>query len=129
MSPEMEMLEQTFTEELYNLKPRVIVLIPDLWPEVEKKDIELLQKILQAVKISLDGVQVISKSTLDLQELSVYAPEWVLSFGTPLTQVKTKYEISGHHGMKVLVADKLSLLDEAKKKILWVSLKQMFLPS
>jgi hypothetical protein len=125
----MEMLEQTFTEELYHLKPRVIVLIPDPWHEVEKQDVELLTKILQAVKISLDGVQVISKSTLDLQELSVYAPESVLSFGTPIVQAKTNYEISRHNGMQILVADKLSVLDEVKKKILWASLKQMFLPS
>ncbi len=129
MSLNSEILEQTFTEELYKIKPQVIVLIPEPWTQLRQENIVLLTRILQAVNITLDSVKIITKPSLDLEELSVFLPSAVLSFGTSVKQVTAPYVTFRHNETNVLVADTLSDLDEAKKKILWTALKQMFLPT
>lgn len=129
MSLNSEILEQTFTEELYKIKPQVIVLIPEPWTQLRQEDIVLLTRILQAVNITLDSVKIITKPSLDLEELSVFLPSAVLSFGTSVKQITAPYKTFRHNEANVLVTDTLSDLDEAKKKILWTALKQMFLPT
>lgn len=126
MSLQREVIEQTFTEYLYKIPGRVIILVPQVWSSLNPKEIELLSKILGAVKLTMAQVQLLIKEKVDLTELQVFNPPVVLSFGSKIKQVNTPYQVNTWNGAQVLEADMLGAFDEAKKKQLWTALRALF---
>lgn len=126
MSLQREAIEQTFTEDLYKIPGRVIILLPQIWSALSPNEIELLSKILGAVKLKMAQVQILVKGKADLAELQVFNPPVVLSFGSKIAQVNTPYHVSSWSGIKMLQADTLGAFDEAKKKQLWIALRELF---
>lgn len=121
-----EVLEQTFTEDIYNLPGKIIVLIPRPWATISTSERELLGKILSSVKLSLSKIQVISQDKIDLEELSLFKPPVVLSFGCRIKQIDTPFRIVDWNGIRIVEADALNLLNEASKKQLWTALRELF---
>lgn len=115
-----------FTEELYQLPERVIVLIPEPWDRLAEADQLLLTRILGSVKLSLSGVQVIAATSFSLDEAHAFAPGRILSFGVDVAEVSSKYEVVPAGNALVIVADAVDKLDDASKKILWLALRQAF---
>ncbi|MBX2945647.1 MAG: DNA polymerase III subunit psi [Cyclobacteriaceae bacterium] len=126
MSLQREAIEQTFTEDLYKIPGRVIILVPQEWSSLSPNEIELLSKILGAVKLKMAQVQILVKEKADMAELLVFNPPVVLSFGSKIAQVNTPYQVSNWNGVHVLEADSLRAFDEAKKKQLWNALRELF---
>ncbi len=124
MSLQREILEQTFTEDLYSIPGKVLVLLPHSWSSLSSNEIELLTKILGSVKLKIAHVQILAKETSDLTDLNVYNPRMILSFGCKIKQVKTPYQVTDWNGVNVIEADALLALDEPKKKQLWVALQE-----
>src|SRR5689334_6885794 len=116
----------TFTDDLYELPSRVLVLIPSGWDKLPDTDQQLLAKILGSVKLSLAAVQIISTPRFSITEASIYKPLMILSFGVPVTDAGAPYEAKSLKGTQVIVADTLGELDDVKKKNLWMALKQVF---
>jgi hypothetical protein len=115
-----------YTEELYSLPSRVIVLIPVSWETLPEEHVVLLGKILGSVKLSLSGVQVLCREKVDLSDLKVFNPSAVISFGTALNPKTELYTTSQAEGLRIIQSEALGLLDDAKKKSLWNALKTTF---
>ena len=86
----------------------------------------MLHKILTSVKMDINAVQLIVRPTVDMNSLRIYAPSKVLIFGASPVEAIEKYQQQPAQGFTVIWADDLSVLDEQKKKNLWVALRQMF---
>jgi hypothetical protein len=115
-----------FHEALYTFNTPVVVVLPKSWESYSEEEQKLLDKILTSVKVDIDAVQIIVQPALTLSALHIYSPARVLIFGAHTTDDIGLYQSTATHGFIVIRADDLSLLDDQKKKNLWVALRQMF---
>lgn len=118
--------EYIFTENLYQIKGKVLVLIPNSWSLQSNQDISLLSRILGSIKLSIDTVQIVSATEISLNELNNYNPSAILAFGVTFTPTIKPYSAEVINGITLIWAEKLADLDEAKKKNLWNALKEGF---
>lgn len=114
-----------YSEELYSLPARTIVLLPLPWNELPEAEITLLDKILGAARLSLAGVQVLSTKKTSLADLAVYNPSLIISFGVGLLPDSEQYQAKTDNGITIIQSDPLGQLDDARKKNLWTALKQL----
>lgn len=117
--------QATYNEELYLIKDKTTIILSKPWSEVSEPEKEQLQKILQAVRLSIASVQIIHQPKLDLNEL-YHQPARMIYFGEPVSGLSL-YECIKSQGTIVL-APHLSLLigDATGKQKLWMALKQLF---
>jgi DNA polymerase III psi subunit len=124
---------EVMTPNFYQPKTKVIILLNTLQPA----HTELLTKILTAVQLNLESVDLIELDKMDNIDLSqVFSQKsvkQVISFGIDLAKVQinfplNNYQISENQGIKFIMSDTLSDLenDIPKKKALWTALKAMF---
>jgi DNA polymerase III psi subunit len=138
----LSMKTQTTTQEnipqenpiqYYQPKQKVIVLVTSLNPT----DSELLGKILGAVKLDLQSVDVIElDKNQDINLSQIFTQKSVnhiVTFGIDSSKVGldiklTPYQILEKQGIKFIYSDSLPDIqnDIPKKKALWGSLKEMF---
>jgi hypothetical protein len=111
-----------FQEEIYNIPANTLVVLAKPWDSYSSDEKGLLLKILGSVKLSLASVQVIVQPELRLWDLP--HPHKVLVFGSKSDG--KSYTCEQAQGFTVLKADDLPQLDDAKKKSLWLALKEMF---
>jgi hypothetical protein len=119
-------LEDLYQEEIYNIRGKTFIVIPTTWSELTDDDIQLLNKILAAVKLSLSSVRIV---TLPSLENTAQLPEnasGMILFGVRTDPSIRLYQPSKWIGTPIIVAEALHLLDEPKKKNLWAALKSMF---
>lgn len=117
--------QATYNEELYLIKGKTTIILSKAWKEVSEPEKEQLQKILQALRLSIASVQIIHQPKLDLNDFHPQ-PARIIYFGDPVPGLAL-YECIKTEGTVVL-APHLSLLigDAAGKQKLWVALKQLF---
>ncbi|MDL5049436.1 hypothetical protein QQ054_25810 [Oscillatoria amoena NRMC-F 0135] len=127
MSTPVVLAEQTFTEDIYRIKGKFIVLIPVTWTELKPAEKDLLTKVLKAIHIPLSAVQILSLEQADNTFLNQFKPSFVLSFGVPITELDTQYSITSILGAEVIWSDGLKEIDQAGKEKLWLILKNRFL--
>jgi DNA polymerase III psi subunit len=126
MITETGMLEYLYQEELYEFRSPVLILLPSAWEHVNDDEKVLLNKILNSVKLTPAQVRIISKTQFDLQDVAHYQPSRIISFGTAMKEMSALYEHRKIDNVSVILADALHLLDDQKKKSLWLALRQMF---
>ena len=122
-------IEHLYQEELYVLRPKVLVIIPMQWDSLPEDDQVLLSKILTFVKTSLSSVQVLALRDADINDLEIYQPSRILAFGGTIKVLGKNipsYQAHRHNGIAILQADSLDQLDAVKKKNLQNALKEMF---
>src|SRR5687767_9366122 len=119
-------VQHLYTDDIYRINSQVIVVIDKEWSSVSEDQKALLNKILGSVKLSLAAVHIISRSDLSLKSLHFLSPSKVLVFGAQLEENIKPYESTIIQGTTVIKADHLAELDDARKKSLWLALKQMF---
>lgn len=119
-------LESLYSEELYKIQRKVLVIIPRPWVDVQEEEKILLGKILSAVKLSLASVQIINRTQFEVLDFKAYRPECIISFGSALKSGEKMYERITANGTAIVVADELRQLDEVRKKNLWLTLKEVF---
>lgn len=115
-----------YTEELYSLPQRVIVLLPVSWETLSEDQLVLLGKILGSVKLSLAGVQILCRDKAELSDLKVFNPSVVISFGTALNPKTELYTVSQADNIRIIQSEALDSLTDATKKSLWNTLKATF---
>lgn len=115
-----------YSEELYRYSTPLLVVLPRAWNTYSPNDQSLLKKILTSVKVDVNAVLIIVRSSLDLKDLAVYSPARALLFGCAVEADVPLYQQTAAQGFTMIRADDLSTLDEQKKKNLWVALRQMF---
>jgi DNA polymerase III psi subunit len=132
-SPPLSVSPQT-TPSYYQPKQKIIILLNSINPA----DSELLGKILGAVKLDLQSVDIIEldkNQDIDLSQIFIQkSVNQVITFGINLSKVSlgvklTPYQILENQGIKFIYSDSLSDIqnDVPKKKALWGSLKEMFM--
>lgn len=115
-----------FQEDLYNFTTPVVVVLSKTWESYSNEEQLLLNKILTSVKVDVNAVQIVAQPVIELAALQIYSPEKVLIFGSATTEDIGLYQSASAQGFIVVRADDLSLLDDQKKKNLWIALRQMF---
>ncbi|HMJ68032.1 MAG TPA: hypothetical protein VK508_04020 [Cyclobacteriaceae bacterium] len=117
--------QTAYSEEIYSIKEKTTVILSKPWGEITEGDKQQLQKILQAVRLSIASVRIAHQSVLDLTRLKP-VPARVIYFGDPVPGL-AQFECIQATGTVVL-APHLDLLpaDDAGRKKLWIALKQMF---
>lgn len=118
--------EFLYQEDLYQLTDTILILIDKPWEEMRDEDKTLLGKILGSVKLSMDKVQVLHRSTTSLQELSRYQPSKIISFGATLQESAELYIVKNNQGVSFINSEALASLTDVSKKSLWIALKQLF---
>ena len=117
--------ESTFQEELYLIPDRTTIILSKPWSSVAEPDRQLLQKILQAARISLAAVRIVHQSRLNLAALDP-KPGRAIYFGDAVPGL-AMFECLRTEGTIVLAPHLDSLQnDPAGKQKLWVALKQLF---
>jgi DNA polymerase III psi subunit len=117
--------QTAFTEEIYKVKEKTTVILSTAWADTAEADRQLLQKILQSVRLNLASVRIIHQPKLDLTKLTPQ-PARMIFFGEPVGGLN-QFECIKTQGTIVL-SPVLSQLqnDPAGKQKLWVALKQLF---
>lgn len=115
-----------FREELYQIKSLPTVVVTKAWIEISDTEKELLSKILSALKLSLDKVQIHYQPDLNLATLPG-KPERIIYFGA-LPAGLSYYELIQTHNLALVAAEDLTTLqaNEGARKRLWNALKQLF---
>ncbi len=119
-------VESLYQEELYLLKPKVLVILSQNWEQISPEDQLLLGKILGSVKFGLDAVQIITLKEFNTEDLKAFVPQKVIAFGSSFRESQNLYELLSVRETLIIQADTLDQLDDAKKKRLWGGLRQMF---
>ena len=136
MNPEI--IEQTFTEELYRIPgDRTVIVISKAWAEHSISEREQLLKISGAlnklinpghsiISFPLSAFRVIHQPQLDISQLDPL-PQELIYFG-PITKGFNYYELTEVRGMRMVLSESLiDLLDnEPARKKLWTALQQLF---
>jgi hypothetical protein len=117
-------LKHLFNEELYTIPSIITIVINKPWENVAEEDKALLTKILGSVKLGPQSVRMVAHNSVTMDELSAIGANKILIFGSE-SPIKP-YELVQAQGFSVISADELSRLDDAKKKSLWLALKNMF---
>ena len=119
-------LAHLFEEDLYCFDTPVVVVLARAWESYHEEDQTLLKKILSSVGMDLNAVQIIVQPMVDLNSLLIYSPGKVLVFGSETSEPIAPYQEVAVQSFMAVKADDLNLLDEQKKKNLWLTLRKMF---
>jgi hypothetical protein len=122
----MSTLDNLYPEDLYQFTPTVLVVLSRPWASLSEQDISLLSKILSSVKLSLASVHIIARPYLSSrQELDAFSPEKIVAFGISNPSLKP-YEQQSLDGIPIVLAEDFPMLDDTRKRALWLALKAMF---
>lgn len=121
-----QLLVNLYQEEIYKIKSKVMIVINKPWSEITEEEIVLLQKILTASKLSLASIHIISRKEFSVEELKIFLPSIIIGFGAALKNSESMYQRLLINGTTVVMAHELHELDEARKRNLWATLKQVF---
>ncbi len=130
---QVKIIEQVKSIQYYQPKQKVIILVTSLNPI----DSELLGKILGAVKLdlqSVDIIELVKNQKVNLSQIFTQkSVNQVITFGIDLSKVSLDvklipYQIHENQGIKFIYSNSLSDIqnDIPKKKALWGGLKEMF---
>ena len=121
-----QIIEHLYQEELYHITSKILVVVNRPWHEILDTDKALLAKILGSVRVNIDAIGIVERSEIDIEALASLSPEKILVFGSSVKGSIKDYEHTSVQGVSVIRADELSKLDDARKKSLWLALRQMF---
>lgn len=93
---------------------------------MQDEEIILLGKILNAVKLSLAAVQVVTRTEFSAEDFKFYQPACIIAFGATLKDSTKMYENLTLDGIPIVVAHEFNQLEDTRKKNLWLTLKQVF---
>ena len=115
-----------YTEEVYSIPIPVVIVIGVPWSELADDQLQLLSKILQAVRLSIESVRVIFQPGFDSSAWQE-KPSKVIAFVEPKKGINS-YEVIQTGAMAIVFSDPLAQLiaDEAGKRKLWSALKSLF---
>jgi hypothetical protein len=123
---DIPLFQNLYQEEIYRIKPKVLIVINKPWSEVSEEEITLLEKILKALKLSLASVQIAVRSQFSVEDFMAFSSKFIIAFGSSLKNSEKLYEGIQIDGTTIVAAHALDELDEGRKRNLWLTLKQVF---
>lgn len=123
---DQEVFVNTYQEEIFEFKPKPIVVINKAWEQIGEKERELLSKIISSLKISIDSITVVSQPTLNITSFKDKTGK-LIYFGDLLEGV-SRYEVLESEGLSFICSESLSELidNEPARKQLWLGLRRLF---
>jgi len=120
------LFDSLFPEGLFAISPSPIIILDQPWETITASEKILLEKILTAIKQTLNTVSIKYQDSLDL---SAWAekPSQVIYFGMPVKGIPL-YETITPNGVRMIASGNLKDLssnEDARKK-LWQALKKQF---
>lgn len=117
--------ESNFESELYSVPSKVLVVIDRPWKSIGPEERTLLQKILAAIQLNINGVIVVQENQLNITLIS--PGQRVISFGWNPEKLPLFEQQAFGAGWIVFSEslDQLNQRDESKKR-LWQGLKKLF---
>jgi len=121
-----EQLEATYQEDIFQIKPKPIVVINERWEDLGEKERELLTKIIAALRMSPDAITIVNQPTLKV--LSFLGKTKRLIYFGELPAGVAQYEVLESGDISFVCSENLSQLidNEEARKQLWQSLKKLF---
>lgn len=120
------LIEAIFPEGLFEVTPAPAIILDQPWTRITTAERALLEKILAAIRQSVNSVTMKHQDSLDLARWSD-KPRHVIYFGNPVKGVPL-YEMIEADGVTIVASESLSQLstnEDARKK-LWQALKKQF---
>jgi hypothetical protein len=115
------LLESIFEDSIYKIKEPLHIILNKPWIAISEDERVLLSKIVSSVKQSLQSVTIIHSEVFYTDEL---VNSKVILFGSKASPAITPYTLVKSGSNQLIEVDALSELDDAKKKTLWIALKQ-----
>ncbi len=121
-----EIFETTYPEEIFLLKHQPVVIINEPWEKLGAKEREQLNKIITALRLSVDSISILSNPILNIASLKGKA-ERVIYFGE-LPAGVARYEVLESEGVSFICSESLTELvtNDSAKKQLWIALRILF---
>ncbi|MDZ7648763.1 MAG: hypothetical protein U5K54_17165 [Cytophagales bacterium] len=119
-------LKTLYQEELYTIATPLVIIFSKLWHDLTEAELVTLNRMLHALKLNLERVQILHRKEFTIAELSFLSPTRVLIFGATLNPTCAYYQNVDINGISVIVSEPLDQLDELKKKSLWIALQASF---
>jgi hypothetical protein len=126
VSEHTSIAENLYQEDLYQIPPGVLIILSKDWSELREEDKALLTKILGSVRLNLAVVRIITRESFTAEDLAPLNAARVIAFGATCKTVSGTYQNLLMDGTPFIAADALEVLDDVRKKNLWLALKQMF---
>ena len=122
----LEIFETTFSEELFQIKFKPIVVINEGWNKLDDKERELLTKIISALRISIDAITIVTRPGLDVTYFQ-QKTNHLLYFGI-LPAGVSYYEVLQSGDLSFICSESLAQLvdNEQARKQLWQGLRKLF---
>lgn len=120
------LLKDLYHEELYMIPSSVLFVLPEAWEALPESDVTTLTKMIGALRLSMASVRIITQQQFSIADLAAYAPSQVIALGAVCHDSPAPYQVVHIGNTALVVAEALHQLDDAKKKTLWLALKQMF---
>jgi DNA polymerase III psi subunit len=123
---DQEVFATTFQEEIFQIRPKPVVVIDVTWEKLGEKERELLTKIISALRISVDSITIVSQTTLTINSFIGKAHK-LIYFGDSKTEI-SRYEVIESDGLSYICSDSLTQLleNEPARKQLWTGLRKLF---
>ena len=115
-----------YPEEIYKISSKVLIVIDKPWSEITGDENILLDKILKALKLSMASVQIQTRPEFSIEDFKIFAPSFILAFGSKLRNSDKMYEELQMDGTPIVVAEALDQLDDVRKRNLWLTLRESF---
>ena len=115
-----------YPEEIYKISSKVLIVIDKPWSEITGDENILLDKILKALKLSLASVQIQTRPEFSIEDFKIFAPSFILAFGSKLRNSDKMYEELQMDGTPIVVAEALDHFDDVRKRSLWLTLRESF---
>ena len=121
-----ELFAATYPEDVYQIPSGTVVVLNKPWSDISDSERNLLEKILNSVKLSLNHVTIVFSLKPDVASW-VNRPQNVVAFGTEIIGLQ-KNEMMEVQGVKLVATASLEELesDAESKKKLWGALRQIF---
>ena len=120
------LFDSLFPEGLFAISPSPIIILDQPWETITASEKILLEKILTAIKQTLNTVSIKYQASLDLSAWA-QKPSQVIYFGMPVKGIPL-YETITPNGVRMIASENLKDLssnEDARKK-LWQALKKQF---
>lgn len=115
-----------YQEEIYRIAPATTIVLPCPWVEVSEEHRQPLEKILHALRLSLESVRIVHQTAIDLSAFAE-KPARMIIFHTPPKPLAL-HEVHAIGETQVIFAGGLDVFtqDEATKRKFWSALKMLF---
>ncbi|HLT82038.1 MAG TPA: hypothetical protein VKZ86_13505 [Cyclobacteriaceae bacterium] len=121
-----EWISALYPEEVYQLPPTTLVVLPVPWDELADKDRDMLRKLLHAVGAGMGRARIIHEPLVTAAMLKAIDPQYAIVFGVDVDPPVNDTEIVQFGRTSLIRTVAPDALVESLKRPLWEALQKMY---